>query len=81
VTPGFKLSLNDFAVAEVFEVPLFILDVNARQPIIALDDKGGEHNFQQLSYQDKIIWAAAASILHNLHDKLRTSRHRRRLVC
>ncbi len=70
VTPGFSLTLDDFEVAEAFEVPLdFVLDpVNhERQSRVV---RGIERHYYVLPYEDHFIWGATAGMLVDLHRKL-----------
>jgi 8-oxo-dGTP pyrophosphatase MutT (NUDIX family) len=73
VTPPFILSLHDFEVAEVFEVPLsFILDPRNHQRGTRLDEKGNQRRFWSIPYQGHNVWGATAGMLVNLYEILQS---------
>ena len=71
VRPGFTLTLDEFEVAEVFEVPLaFMLAPENRQ---TLERDVGERKRRYYAYQygERFIWGATAGMLDNLVQRLR----------
>lgn len=70
VEPGFTLTLDEFEVAEVFEVPLsFVLDPANHQKR-SLVWRGAERHFYVLPYGGRDIWGATAGIIVNLYHCL-----------
>lgn len=70
VTPPFELKLDDFEVAEVFEVPLaFLLDPANHQRNFLLHD-GKERYYYAMPYGRHYIWGATAGMLMNLYAYL-----------
>ena len=73
VRPPFSLSLDDFEVAEVFEVPLhFFSNPANRKRVVRIVD-GVEKSSWSLSWQGRTIWGLTASILVSFHDELASS--------
>ncbi|WP_126445874.1 CoA pyrophosphatase [Sulfuricystis multivorans] len=70
VTPPLDLRLDDFEVAEVFEVPLeFFLDAaNYRRETVVIE--GLRRSFWAVPWRDYYIWGATASILVSLREAL-----------
>jgi len=70
VTPPLELRLDEFEVAEVFEVPLeFLLDpVNHQRNSIL--HEGRERRYYAMPYRQYYIWGATAGMLMNLHSFL-----------
>ncbi len=70
VDPGFTLKLDEFEVAEVFEVPLsFVLDpVNHQKRSLVW--RGAERHFYLLPYGGRDIWGATAGMIVNLYHCL-----------
>ena len=70
VTPAFSLRLDDFEVAEVFEVPLgFVLDpANHRLHSRVFENR--ERQYHAIPYEDYYIWGATAGMLINLYEAL-----------
>jgi 8-oxo-dGTP pyrophosphatase MutT (NUDIX family) len=69
-TPPFPLDLDDFEVAEAFEVPLdFFLAPGSRQRHSRLY-QGKERLFYAFPYEDHYIWGATAGMLVNLTEVL-----------
>ena len=63
VTPPFELTLDEFEVAEAFEVPLeFILDPRHHERRSMLY-KGQQRRYYVIPYQDRFIWGATAAML------------------
>ena len=74
VEPGFTLTLDEFEVAEVFEVPLsFALDPANHQKR-SLVWRGAERHFYLLPYGEREIWGATAGMIVNLYNRLSGSR-------
>lgn len=70
VTPPFELTLDDFEVAEAFEVPLgFILDPASQQRQSRMF-RGALRHFYVFPYDDYYIWGATAGMLVNLTEVL-----------
>ena len=70
VRPGFSLSLDDFEVAEAFEVPLaFLLDEASRQIHNRIRD-GRRRYFYAFEYEGRYIWGATAGMLVNLQQRI-----------
>lgn len=70
VEPGFTLTLDEFEVAGVFEVPLsFVLDPANHQKR-SLVWRGAERHFYLLPYDGHDIWGATAGMIVNLYHCL-----------
>ncbi len=70
ITPGFTLSLDDFEVADVFEVPLdFILDQNNQKVGHRKKDRI-DRKFFMIEYEERRIWGATAGMLMNFYRRL-----------
>ena len=73
IEPPFEVALDEFEVAEVFEVPLsFVLDPANKQRHSRMF-KGKERHFFVYPYQDYYIWGATAGMLGNLAEVLTTN--------
>jgi len=71
VTPPLELRLDDFEVAEVFEIPLeFLLDP-ANQLRNRIVHGGRERHYYAIPYQQYYIWGATAGMLMNLDSFLK----------
>lgn len=70
VRPGFKLTLDDFEVAEAFEVPLDYIFDPANHVRESRVWNGIERFFYVISYRDHYIWGATAGMLVNLYRKV-----------
>lgn len=71
VEPGFTLTLDEFEVAEAFEVPLeFLLDP-ANHKLKTGVWKGIERQYWVMPYKHHEIWGATAGMLINLYQKLK----------
>ena len=70
VTPPFELALDEFEVAEVFEVSLaFLMDPSHHQRrTVQLVD--GSRTFTAMPYGRHFIWGATAAMLRNLYHFL-----------
>lgn len=70
VQPPFDLALDDFEVAEVFEVPLgFFLDV-ANHARHSAHYRGALRHFHAMPYGDYFIWGATAGMIRSLTARL-----------
>ena len=70
ITPPFKLALDDFEVAEAFEVPLeFILDARHHEHRSMLY-KGQQRQYYVIPYENRFIWGATAAMLVNFARRL-----------
>jgi hypothetical protein len=70
VQPPFDLALDDFEVAEVFEVPLdFLVDAGNRQ-LQRVVHEGRERSFWSILWEGRNIWGLTAAILVTLVDEL-----------
>lgn len=70
VTPGFSLTLDEFEVAEAFEVPLaFVLDPDNHERHSRVYN-GIERHYYVLPYEGHHIWGATAGMLVNLYRRL-----------
>lgn len=71
VKPGFNVVIDDFEVAEVFEVPLaFFMDENNHRRD-SRTHNGEVREFYAMPYDDYYIWGATAGMLRNLYDILK----------
>ena len=63
--------LDEFEVADVFEVPLsFLLDPQNHQVRLWQSEQGGRR-FYSMPYEDRFIWGATAGMLRNLYHLLK----------
>lgn len=70
VLPPFDLTLDDFEVAEVFEVPLsFLMNPAHHERREIVFDEGVRH-FIAMPHGDHFIWGATAAMLRNLYHFL-----------
>ncbi len=74
VRPGFTLALNDFEVADAFEVPLAFLMNPAHHQRHSVEWEGVRREWFSMPYQDqnvqRYIWGATAGMLRNLYRML-----------
>jgi len=74
VEPGFTLTLDDFEVAEAFEVPLAFLMDPAHHRHHRFEFAGAERRFLSMPWQgaerEYFIWGATAAMLRNLYRLL-----------
>ncbi|MFN3304445.1 MAG: CoA pyrophosphatase [Roseateles sp.] len=77
VTPGFTLRLDEFEVAEAFEVPLAFLMDPAHHRHHRFEFGGVERRFLSMPWQgpqrEYFIWGATAAMLRNLYRLLMTT--------
>ena len=72
VTPPFELKLDEFEVAEVFEMPFrFLLDSGNHQRNSVLYE-GRERHYYAFPYRQYYIWGATAGMLMNFYSFLTT---------
>jgi 8-oxo-dGTP pyrophosphatase MutT (NUDIX family) len=68
--PDFRLSVNPYEVAEVFEAPLaFVLDPNNHARKFA-EREGVMREFYAIEYGSHTIWGATAAMIVNLSERL-----------
>ena len=71
VQPQAEYVLDEFEVADVFEVPLhFLLDPANHQVRLWQSEQGGRR-FYSMPYEDRFIWGATAGMLRNLYHLLK----------
>lgn len=74
VTPGFTLSLNEFEVADAFEVPLDFLMNPSHHQRHSFEWEGVRREWFSMPYQDhsvqRYIWGATAGMLRNFYRML-----------
>ncbi len=74
VEPGFTLTLDDFEVAEAFEVPLAFLMDPAHHRHHRFEFAGAERRFLSMPWpgpeREYFIWGATAAMLRNLYRLL-----------
>jgi len=72
VPPPLELRLDEFEVAEVFEVPLeFLLDPANHQRNSVVHE-GRERHYYAIPYRQYYIWGATAGMLMNLYSFLKS---------
>lgn len=70
VRPGFTLKLEEFEVAEAFEVPLqFLFDVRNHQ-IQSRVRNGERRHYYVFEYEERYIWGATAGMLMNFYRRV-----------
>ncbi len=70
VTPTFEPRLDDFEVAELFEVPLGFILNPANHERHSKMFAGRKRQFYVLPYEERYIWGATAGMLINLYEVL-----------
>jgi 8-oxo-dGTP pyrophosphatase MutT (NUDIX family) len=71
VQPQAEYVLDEFEVADVFEVPLhFLLDPANHQVRLWQSEQGGRR-FYSMPYENRFIWGATAGMLRNLYHLLK----------
>jgi 8-oxo-dGTP pyrophosphatase MutT (NUDIX family) len=70
VTPGFNLTLDEFEVAEAFEVPLDFLFDTANHEQHSRIWNGRERQYYAMPYQGYYIWGATAGMIMNLYRRV-----------
>ena len=71
VTPGHNYQVDEFEVADIFEVPLSFLMNPHHHEHRLWQSPDGERRFYAMPYENKFIWGATAGILRNLYHFLR----------
>ena len=71
VTPPLNLKLDDFEVAEVFEVPLDAMQADGFWGRVEAEFKGNKAEFWAAHWQEYYVWGATAGMLVNLATLLR----------
>jgi 8-oxo-dGTP pyrophosphatase MutT (NUDIX family) len=70
VAPGFSLVIDDFEVADAFEVPLAFLLNPENHQIHMRTRQGLKRRFYVFEYQNRYIWGATAGMLMNLYRRI-----------
>jgi 8-oxo-dGTP pyrophosphatase MutT (NUDIX family) len=71
VQPQAEYVLDEFEVADVFEVPLdFLIDPSNHQVRLWQSEQGGRR-FYSMPYGNRFIWGATAGMLRNLYHLLK----------
>lgn len=70
VRPPLALNLDDFEVAEAFEVPLPFLMNESNHRRETRQFNGRDAHFFAMPYESRFIWGATAGMLRNLFDVL-----------
>ena len=70
VGTGFQLSLNDYEVADAFEVPLSFLMSSANHRQGTRIFNGFERVFYEMPYGERYIWGVTAGIVRQLYERL-----------
>ena len=74
VQPGFKLAINEFEVAEAFEVPLEFLMNPSHHQRHSFQWEGVRREWFSMPYQDQLvqryIWGATAGMIRNFYRLL-----------
>jgi len=71
VQPQAEYVLDEFEVADVFEVPLqFLIDPANHQVRLWQSEQGGRR-FYSMPYESRFIWGATAGMLRNLYHLLK----------
>jgi len=68
--PPLALTLDDFEVAEVFEVPLAFLIDTANHQMERREVEGRSRAYWAIPWQGRVIWGATAGMLVNLAEVL-----------
>lgn len=70
VRPGFELKLDEFEVAEAFEVPLSFLFDPTNHQRHSRTHEGRERRYFAMPYEGYYIWGATAGMLMNLYRRV-----------
>jgi len=71
VKPQAEYALDEFEVADIFEVPLhFLMDPANHQVRVWQSEQGGRR-FYSMPYEGRFIWGATAGMLRNLYHLLK----------
>jgi 8-oxo-dGTP pyrophosphatase MutT (NUDIX family) len=71
VKPQAEYVLDEFEVADIFEVPLAFLMDPANHQIRVWQSEQGSRSFYAMPYGDRFIWGATAGMLRNLYHLLK----------
>ena len=71
VKPQAEYVLDEFEVADIFEVPLHFLMDPANHQIRVWQSEQGSRRFYSMPYEDHFIWGATAGMLRNLYHLLK----------
>lgn len=70
VHPGFTLKLEEFEVAEAFELPLQFVFNESNQQIQSRERNGERRDFYVFEFEERYIWGATAGMLMNLYRRI-----------
>jgi 8-oxo-dGTP pyrophosphatase MutT (NUDIX family) len=70
VRPGFKLTISQAEVDDVFEVPLAFLMDSANHQVHSKEFRGIERSYYAMPFGDRYIWGATAGILRVLYERI-----------
>ncbi|MFT5449391.1 MAG: 8-oxo-dGTP pyrophosphatase MutT (NUDIX family) [Gammaproteobacteria bacterium] len=70
VRPGFTLKLEEFEVAEAFEIPLQFVFNKSNQQIQSRERDGERRDFYVFEFKEHYIWGATAGMLMNLYRRV-----------
>jgi len=71
VKPQAEYVLDEFEVADIFEVPLSFLMDPANHQIRIWQSEQGSRRFYSMPYEGRFIWGATAGMLRNLYHLLK----------
>lgn len=70
IAPAMTLTINEFEVAETFEVPLGFLMDEGNHELHAREWKGRIRQYYAIPYHQRYIWGVTAGILRNMYERL-----------
>jgi 8-oxo-dGTP pyrophosphatase MutT (NUDIX family) len=70
VQAGYALALNQYEVADAFEVPLAFLMDAQNHGLHTRDWKGVQRRYYAMPYGERYIWGVTAGILRNLYERI-----------
>ena len=71
VKPQAEYILDEFEVADIFEVPLSFLMDPANHQVRVWQSEQGSRRFYSMPYEGRFIWGATAGMLRNLYHLLK----------
>ena len=71
VKPQAEYVLDEFEVADIFEVPLSFLMDPANHQVRVWQSEQGSRRFYSIPYEGRFIWGATAGMLRNLYHLLK----------
>ena len=71
VKPQAEYALDEFEVADIFEVPLSFLMDPANHQVRVWQSEQGSRRFYSMPYEGRFIWGATAGMLRNLYHLLK----------